>query len=233
MPVTFSFGGAGRHFPFMLGVAHGLKKQLRVDWSQVYVHCISSGVSGAMALLLCTPDEIERLLLRGIGACHFTNTDYYYINVIKSMLPADAYRRLGNRLIIGHTTLPFFQSSLVTGPFQSQQQLIDNVYASCRIPFLTGTLAGRIDGGFSHQYAVFNDDTIVVTLKKKRRSDIYARDISFFSELLLPTRERMLELFALGQQLVRDNLPALQEKVNRSCNVRFAADELLLYTTKE
>jgi len=238
MPVTFSFGGAGRHFPFMLGVAHGLRTHLDVNWNEIYVHCISSGISGAMALMLCTPVQIEYLLLRGIEAAHTANIEplqAYYLNIIESMLPSNAYQMVGDRLIIGQTKLPFFQPELVQGPFHSQEQLLSEIYSSCRIPFLTGTLASEVDGGFSHQYAVFDADTVVVTLKRKSRSDVYTQHISFFGEMLLPTRQRMLDLFELGKRTVEAQLPLIRDRIARSEQVRLYAqgEQLVLYTGKE
>ena len=48
-------------------------------------------------------------------------------------------------------------------------------------------MAYEVDGGFSHQYAVSDANTIVITLKTKQRSDLSDPDASFFSEALLPT----------------------------------------------
>ena len=216
MPVSFSFGGAGYQFPFMLGVAHGLKTHFNLNWNQVIAHGNSSGCAGALALLLCTPAEIDQLVLSGVTAAHSRypqGVECYFTNLIKSMLPTEAATRVQERLVVGQSRLPFFRSRLVTGPFADQAELIDQVYGSCRIPFITGSFNEILDGGFSHQYAVVDQNTIVITLKHKTRSDLSATHNPFFSEIVLPSPEYMMQLYEHGKKVVADNLPALERKI--------------------
>jgi hypothetical protein len=218
MPVTFSFGGAGNQFPYLMGIAHGLRTHFPLDWSQVKVHCISSGCSGAIALLLCTPSQIDELVEKGIYASQTTPhrpSEDYFKALIKSMLPYNAYQLLDGNLSIGQTSSSNMGSIFVSGKYQSQTQLVETMYDSCRIPFITGGTGEMIDGGFSHQYAVYDENTIVLTLKRKRQSDIYLKKYTFFTEILFVSGDEMRVLYEQGKEAVRVNLEMLRGKVER------------------
>lgn len=201
----------------MLGVARGLKRHFNIDWRRVKVHSISSGASGAIALLLCSPREIDRIAHQSIEITHSTDPsdkEDYYLTILHSLVPANAIRRLGNRLTIGVTEFPSFQPLLLNSPFRNTQELIEAIYDSCRIPFFTGSFGKRIDGGFSHNYAVSDENTVIITLKNRRRSDIHL-NASNFIELKRPSKEQMHQLYLDGQKLVEDNLDLLAEKIMR------------------
>src|SRR5665647_224721 len=93
MPVTFSFGGAGYHFPFMLGVAYGLQSNFVFNPEEIYVHAISGGMAGAIPLLLYSPEEIEQLQGRAVELAHanvnLSHTDYT-AKFIQNLLVKDA-----------------------------------------------------------------------------------------------------------------------------------------------
>jgi len=216
MPVTFSFGGSGHHFPFMLGTAFALKTHFDIPWDEVYAHCISSGCSGAMSLLLCSPDEIEQLAVKGITLAHHSvqqSRKDYYVQLIKHLIPATAYRLVGDRLVIGTSEVPRFQASLHDTGYPTQQVLMDKLHSSCRIPLVTGSWSRELDGGFSHHYALSDENTIVITLKRYPRSDIAARKSSYFLEMLLPSAQRMWDLYEQGIREVEENYEALAVKI--------------------
>jgi hypothetical protein len=230
MPLTFSFGGAGHHFPFMLGVAYGLKTHFSLPWEEVHAHCISSGCAGALALLLCSPAEIEHLATKAITLAHhplqLAHHDYY-LQLIKNLIPYGAYQRTGARLVVGTTELPLLRPVLYGEGYASQQRFLDILYASCRIPMITGNWSRELDGGFSHQYAISDENTIVVTLKRRARSDLAARESSYFVEMLLPSAERMWDLYEQGKRVVADNYEHLEEKItaglaDKNGEVRFS-----------
>jgi hypothetical protein len=216
MPVSISFGGAGQYFPFMMGVAHGLRTHFDVDWTQVHMHCFSSGSSGAMALLICNPSQIDQMVWKGITASqsvHIYPIRGYFINIIKSMMPYNAATLLQDHITIGQTKLPFMRPHLVTGPFSNQGKLLEAIYESCLIPFVTGTVASTIDGGFSHKYATCDVNTIVVTLKGESRSDIVYNKSFFFEEILPPSPAKMLEIYEDGKRAIADNLDLIESKI--------------------
>ena len=218
MPVTFSFGGSGYHFPFMLGVAYALKQRFSIPWEQVHVHCISSGCAGAISLLLYTPEQIEKLAVRAITLAHCSRTatnTQEYLQLIKHILPITASQVLGTRLIIGTTLLPLKRPILYDQGHATQQLLVQRLHASCRIPMITGVWNNELDGGFSHQYAMSDNHTIVITLKEQSRSDLSARKASYFTELLLPSQEDMWALYEQGKKVVAENYDILQTKINK------------------
>jgi len=198
----------------MLGVVFALKTHFDIPWEEVHAHCISSGCSGAMALLLYTPEEIEKLAVRAITLAHHPTQlrhDDYYLQITKHLLAATAYRLVGKRLVIG--TSDIFHPLLHDQGYATQQLLLDKLQASCRIPMITGSWNREMDGGFSHQYALADENTIVVTLKRRDRSDIAARTASFFVEMLLPSAQRMWDLYEQGIQEVEDNYEHLARKI--------------------
>ena len=216
MPVTFSFGGSGHHFPFMLGVAHALKTRFDIQWGDVHAHCISGGCCGAMSLLLYTPKQIHQLAIKAITLAHHPlqlQRNDYYSQIMKHLIPATAYKVVGTRLIIGTTSL--FSPLLHHEAYSTQQQLLNKIEATCRIPMITGSWQRELDGGFSHQYALADENTVVITLKRRDRSDIAARTSSFFVEMLLPSAHRMWDLYEQGIQEVDDNYEAIAYKIDR------------------
>jgi hypothetical protein len=213
MPVTFSFGGSGYHFPFMLGVAYGLRTRFELPWDQVSAHCISAGCAGALCLLLCTPREIEQVTLKGILLSHRLESKNYQSNLLKNLLPYRAAAQVGGRIVIGTTETPLLRPRLHTHGYQTQKHLIDKIEASCRIPLITGSWHRELDGGFSHRYAVSDENTVVITLKQYPRSDVYARRGNYFLELLLPPVSEMWDLFELGFQAVNNNYDVIARKI--------------------
>jgi patatin-like phospholipase domain-containing protein 2 len=107
---------------------------------------------------------------------------------LAKVLPADIHIRCNDRLHVSLTRVAD-RTNLIVSQFESREQLIDTLLASCFIPLLSGWLPPRLDGqlvfdgGYSDNVPVVQANTITVS-PFSGNQDICPLDDSELAELL-------------------------------------------------
>uniref|UniRef100_A0A224X3Q6 triacylglycerol lipase n=1 Tax=Megacormus gertschi TaxID=1843536 RepID=A0A224X3Q6_9SCOR len=154
----------------------------------------ASGGSLAACALICsvplgeTTSDVLRIALqarsRTLGPLHpgFDLNKILYDGLVR-MLPEDAHLRCNGRLHVSVTRVKDFKNVLLS-EFNSRDDLIQALLCSCFIPFYSGIVPPKfcgvayVDGGFSDNLPVLDDNTITVS-PFAGESDICPQDTSF------------------------------------------------------
>ncbi|XP_076066510.1 brummer isoform X3 [Oratosquilla oratoria] len=232
--MNFSFAGCGFLGIYHVGVAACLKKYA----PNLLVNKISGASAGALAAvcLLCdcplgtitssvlkTATEARRTTLGPFSPTF--NVEKLLREGLLSVLPDDAHERVSGKVFISVTRVSDGKNVLISH-FDTREELIQTLLSSAFVPGFSGwmppTVKGvrYVDGGFSDNLPVINDNTITVS-PFCGESDICPRDtnINFLQVSLANT----------SIELSRENLyrfarilfPPPPEVLNKMCQQGF------------
>ncbi|XP_003747920.1 patanin-like phospholipase domain-containing protein [Galendromus occidentalis] len=136
---------------------------------------------------------------------------------LEKCLPEDAHIRCSGRMFIS-VTRAFSQRNEIISVFDSREELINAVMASCFIPYFLGIIAPRvkgvfyIDGGFSVNEPVHDEFTVTVSPFPNRGTVIRPRKemfpistmpssiITMYKTVAAPPLEKLIEICQQGYE---------------------------------
>lgn len=224
---TLSFGPAGTHSPFHIGVALYILENIPFDRSTASAYVISGGALGLTLLLY---DDPQLLYDRMRGACKIMAqlkklgplAPFHTARICREgldyMLPDDAHIRLGDRVTVGTTRFPSLQPVAHRGPFVTKEALLNALLASSFIPgffFRRGVpgYRGFIDGGFSHSYGPEPENSVVVTLSRYPVSVVSGDDNGLHLRFL--DEEGYMSVFWYGYSCAEQSHSEIVERLRK------------------
>ncbi|XP_003742585.1 patatin-like phospholipase domain-containing protein 2 [Galendromus occidentalis] len=187
-----SFSGCGFLGIYHVGVASAFR-EYAPDIVANKVVGASSGALTACCLVNRLPFDVAVTSIlrmatqsrrRALGPFHPTfNINDILFEDLEKMLPSDAHIRSDGKLFISVTKSSSLENQVISR-YSTREELILTLMASCFIPVFSGYIPPKIrgerfiDGGFSCNLKVFDDNTITVS-PFSGESDICPRDESF------------------------------------------------------
>ena len=135
---SFAMSGCGWLWPYYLGVIKTMKTHGYLTNKST---CAGTSGGSLGALVACADIEpelaLEFIIKLSKSSHFFKDIDAGMKSELLPLLPSDALEKCNNRLDIVVTRLwpnPSFTKPLVTSSFQSKEELVDHIAASCFIP---------------------------------------------------------------------------------------------------
>ena len=218
MPVDVLFGGVGVLYCYSLGVAKYLKE--RYNWENRIIYSVSGGLFAGYALHRLTPAQIEERTqsLIQVGSKLPWNpitAEQSYRSLLETLFVGEEWRGLDERFQLGVTQLPLFQRRVISGPFQSKEELIQACLSTSYIfPvfFSLPAIYWYVDGGASR-----NPPARVYVSAKRRQKSLIHRPGRHYSSFRVRTQAEALSLYHEGYRLAmgkeRDIQIRLEENI--------------------
>ena len=172
--LEISFAPTGWGCIYYFGIIKALRQNLSSEYirNNIKITCSSSGVFAGLGLLLNSYSVNEFIILYDTLLHKYSNHiigrgNELVIDVLNSIIPQDVYLELLNhKLYINYCTFENFKIKYHTvSYFNSREELINYLLASCYIPFYSGKQhyinnEKVYDGFFYEQMPTFSKDTI-------------------------------------------------------------------------
>lgn len=237
---SISFEAAGFNVVYYIGVLHFLDTHRALLHPKYVALGCSSG--SMIAVLLCCRvplhtimHMIEPMLQHSRKYRDFWRSAPKFIQGLQKILPDDAYKRCTNRCSIAYSQLYLDWGGLHYRPvrksvFESNEELLRVMRASCCVPFVTDVLppwvdnAYGVDGVFTDSLPIIDHRTIRVSTSADHSDakDVYPPDSLQLSppmHMRVPSEEKTLAAMRQGYADARyffargDALPRVPKKI--------------------
>jgi len=175
--VNISFNGCGFLGIYHVGVAAALRAYLPNMRFSVVCGASAGALAGASLLGNVSCDDIAHELMLAGSECRKLlggpinprfNVCGRLEDALMRLLPEDIHKRANGKLFVSVTSV-YTGENIIISNYTSKKELVESVIASTFIPIFSGIFPSRvrgvpvIDGGFSVNQVVLNENTITVS----------------------------------------------------------------------